>query len=367
MNILEKHVFEEHLKHIHPEWTDFAYKITSLQSSDTFTVLYATDVHYIRKYARYVPSYYQVEEMVKFSGAVGADLLALGGDLADGNTTHERQCRDLYDLVSLVRESKTTSVALSRGNHDDCSWYTWSHSLPVEGNTLSERDWYSQVVNRVRASYPILLDEKNPMGGYYAVDDAFHKVRVLNLNTNDYAFKTDAEGKFASQKDVGHWSFGLREAQLRWLASMLVLPGKDWSVLLMSHACPFLNEDEPVHNGKLVLALLKAFLKGEKGTLTSDDPAFPAEIAYDYTNAPSNDLMPYLYGHVHRDTVRVVDGITAVSTRDLLGDSSAKLETWDNPNLRAYNSWDVMLFDKASRVLKIRRYGMPECDRDIAY
>lgn len=57
-----------------------------IQNSDTFSILYATDIHYIRKYALYVPAYYKVKEMVEFSKYAGFDLMALTGDIVDGNT-----------------------------------------------------------------------------------------------------------------------------------------------------------------------------------------------------------------------------------------------------------------------------------------
>ena len=113
MNTTEQYIFEQHMKNVNTKWENFSREIQDLQTPDTFSMLYATDVHYIRNYALYVPAYYKVREMVEFSKYVGVDLLALTGDIVDGNTTIESQRRDLYDIISLVREAKTSSIVIS--------------------------------------------------------------------------------------------------------------------------------------------------------------------------------------------------------------------------------------------------------------
>lgn len=114
MNSVEQYIFQQNMAQLDTHWEPFAKEIMALQTPDTFTCLYATDIHYIRKYAYYAVVYSRLQEMVAFSGHIGADLLAVTGDLADGNTTLTRQYRDLYDVVSLLRQSKTTFLACPR-------------------------------------------------------------------------------------------------------------------------------------------------------------------------------------------------------------------------------------------------------------
>ncbi len=358
MNALDEFILAENDKRVDFYWEAFAKEVMAAQTPETFTLLFATDPHYIRRYPRYVPALRKVEEMVAFTGKVGVDLLAITGDLADGNVPLDLEYRDLYDLVSVVRGAKSRAVVLSRGNHDDCAWFACQHDLPADGSVITDEQWYTHVVNPIRVQYPILTDDQNPAAGYYAVDDPVHKIRVLNLNTSDMPWVLNDEGKFYDRSLVGQWCFGLREKQLRWIARMLQLPDEGWSVLFMSHACPFKCE-EPVHNADLFAALIDAYRDGTKGTLTSEDAHFPATVPFDFTANRSHDLLPYLYGHVHRDEVSTAHGLTLVATQNLLGAI--------NPPGSTTGHFDCMLLDKVNRVLTCKRCGLPEQNREIRF
>lgn len=91
MNTIEQCIFEKHMKNLNTKWEEFSKEIKDMQSPETFSILWATDVHYIRKYAKYIPAYYKIEDMVDFSRCAGFDLLAITGDIVDGNTTLTRQ------------------------------------------------------------------------------------------------------------------------------------------------------------------------------------------------------------------------------------------------------------------------------------
>ena len=367
MNSVEQYIFQQNMAQLDTHWEPFAKEIMALQTPDTFTCLYATDIHYIRKYAYYAVVYSRLQEMVAFSGHIGADLLAVTGDLADGNTTLTRQYRDLYDVVSLLRQSKTTFLALSKGNHDNCGWYSYQHELGVD-NLITPEQWYTHVVNPVRVQFAIRCDAANPGGGYYAMDDPFHKIRILNLDSSDLPVVTDENGLLPKQW-CGHWTFGFRQAQLRWLAEMLRLPEPGWGVMLLSHCCPLTENEEPVLNGDLVKQLLRAFQNGEKGTLTGDLPHMEAEAPYDFTQNQSRELLPWFYGHVHRDDVQVRDGVTLVSTRNLLGKVPAP-DSWDRgeDSTALFNgSWDCILLDRKRRHVTIRRFDRPAENRSFDY
>lgn len=374
MNPLEQYAFDMHMKNINTKYEEFAKEITALQSPETFSMLYATDVHYIRKYAYYVPSYYKVKEMTEFSEYAGIDLLALTGDLVDGNTTLERQYRDMYDLISLVRKSKTTSVALSKGNHDDCSWYAIKNGLGTD-RCVSAVQWYNHVVNPIRVQYPITLDSENPAGGYYYIDYPQQKIRVINLNTNDIENITDENGKIIREY-CGHWCMGLREKQLKWLANALKFDEEGWSVMLMSHALPIndgVNSDD-VKNGELAWKILLAYKNGEKGRVSGTEKYYEADVEYDFTQNKSNDVLPYLYGHVHRDMVITRDGITAIASDCILDASNPEgrdgedaNHVFDNLNINICGGWDCITIDKTQRTLKKRRFGVPNANLDISF
>ena len=65
MNTTEEYIFEQHMKNLNTKWEDFSREIKDIQTPDTFSMLYATDIHYIRKYAKLVPAYYKVKESAK--------------------------------------------------------------------------------------------------------------------------------------------------------------------------------------------------------------------------------------------------------------------------------------------------------------
>ena len=371
MNLLEQYAFDMHMKNINTKYEDFAKEIMSLQSPDSFSILYATDVHYIRKYVYYVPAYYKVKEMTEFSGYAGIDLLALTGDLVDGNTTLTRQYRDLYDLVSLVRNSKTTSVALSKGNHDDCSWYAFQKGLGLD-QCVSYKQWYNHVINPLRVQYPMTLDPENPDGGYYYIDYPYHKIRVINLNTNDFDNITDENGKIL-QEYCSQWCMGVREKQLNWLVNSLKFDEPGWSVMVMSHALPIddgVNEDRVI-NGELIWKILLAYMNGDKGNVSSNEKYFETYVDYDFTDNQSNDMLPYLYGHIHRDMVIVRDGITAIASDCLLKsatpDGNSANNVFDNPEAEICGGWDCIVIDKKQRTLKKRRFNVPGADINIKY
>lgn len=360
MNYMEQYIFAEHDKNINKEFESFAKKIMSMQSADTFTMLFATDVHYIRRYALYVPSYYKLKEMVDFSGYIGADLLTVAGDIVDGNTTLDRQYRDLYDTVSLIRNSKTTSVVISKGNHDDCSWYAFKNGLGDKG-TINEEQWFTHVINPIRVSYPMVLDDENPTGGYYYIDYPFHKIRVINLNTNDVPLVMGEDGNFINHSMVGQYELGICEKQLNWLANKaLRFDEEGWSVIIVSHSgAPI---DKHVRNRELVSKIISAFKSGEKGTAVGDIEYFEANVSYDFTTNKSSDLLCWLAGHNHKDTVTNVDGITVITTKNLLGD--VKNPAYDNEEI-SYGSWDCMMIDKKNRKFISKRYNQPQFDREI--
>lgn len=356
MNTTEEYIFHEHLKNLNTRWEDFSREIKDLQTPDTFSILYATDIHYIRKYAKYVPVYYKLKDMVEFSKYAGFDLLALTGDIVDGNASLKRQKRDLYDLVSIIREAKTTSVVISRGNHDDNSWYTIKNNLDTE-SVLSKEDWYSHVINPIRVQYPIALDEENFSGGYYYVDFPFHKIRVINLNTSDVPNITDNKGKLLREY-CGQWNSGVNEKQLMWLRDALIMDKPGWSVIFMSHDFP-VNKygEEPFRNDTLLWDIIKAYKNGEKGVAKSAEKYYEAEISYDFTNNKSNEIIAYFFGHIHKDIEFVQDGINAISTQNLLGTVE---KPWDSTYAETDGGWDCILVDRKRRTIKTIRHGAPK-------
>ena len=150
--------------------------------------------------------------------------------------------------------------------------------------------------------------------------------------------------------------FGIGEKQLEWLSRVLKITKEDWSVLFMSHN--FLMDNgfgrELVKNGDLAWEIISGYKNHKKGTVKSKEKYFKAEVSYDFTDNKSNDVLLYLYGHLHKDTQIEKDGIVAVSSKRLLG----KLDMeWDNMSETVDGGWNCVHIDKEKRHIKIKRYG----------
>lgn len=360
MNTTEQYIFNQHIKNIDVRFEDFTRECMELQTPEALSIIYATDMHYIRKYALHTPSYYKLAEMIDFSGFIGADLLALTGDVVDGNTTIKRQYRDLYDITGLLKKSKTTSVVLSKGNHDGCEWFAYKNHLG-EGNWLSDRDWYIHAVNPLRVQYPMTLDEENITGGYYYIDFPLQKIRVINLNTNDTKSILDENGLMAREEDCGQWHLGLREKQLKWLVKALTLQEEDWSVVFMAHTFlqSFGDIVNNVSNGNQAWEIILGFMNKSKGNVKNDEKYYESDVEYDFTNNKSNDVLTYIFGHKHNDLCFVKDNITAICSKNVLNCDTA----WDSEGSQISGGWDFITVDKKTRMFKSKRFGVENADR----
>lgn len=361
MNTTEQYIFNQHMKNIDVRFEDFARECMELQTPEALSIIYATDIHYIRKYALYTPSYYKLSEMIDFSGFIGADLLALTGDSVDGNTTIKRQYRDLYDVTGLLKKAKTTSVVLSKGNHDGCELFAYEKHLG-EGNWLSDRDWYIHAVNPLRVQYPLALDKENITGGYYYIDFPFQKIRVINLNTSDTTRVLDKNGLLVREY-CNHWRLGMREKQLKWLTKALTFEEEGWSVIFMAHDFlqPFGDFAGRVSNGNQAWEIILAFKNKLKGCAKNDEKYYEAEVDYDFTRNKSNDVLTYIFGHIHDDLCIVQDNITAISSKNVLNCDTE----WDSKTSEIYGGWDFIMVDKQTRTFKSKRFGIENADRNF--
>ena len=361
MNTTEQYIFNQHMKNIDVRFEDFARECMAMQTVDGLSVILATDLHYIRKYALYVGAYYKLKEMVDFSGFIGADLLAITGDIVDGNTTIKRQYRDIFDVTALLKQSKTTSVMISKGNHDTCEWFAHREKLG-EGNWLTDKDWYIHAINPLRVQYPMTLDSENVCGGYYYIDFPLQKIRVINLNTSDTENVLDENGILLKEY-CSQWHLGMREKQLKWLTKALSFNEQGWSVVFMSHdfLCPFGDFAGRVSNGDIAWQIIQGFKNNSKGTLKSDLEYYNAEVEFDFTGNKSNDVLAYVFGHIHDDISFTKDGITAIASKNvLLGDKD-----WGQTTTQITGGWDFAVIDKKTRTFKSKRYNVPQAERTI--
>ena len=183
------------------------------------------------------------------------------------------------------------------------------------------------------------------------------------MNTSDFPYEEanvfDENGKFARKGYCALWVFGIRQKQIQWLIDALSVE-EGWSVMILSHnfILPYQDQQESdfVRNGNYVWEILKAYRNGEKGSIQGGEGNFEINVEYDFTQNKSNDLLPMIFGHCHKDVVLTMDGITAISSTNLLTASN-----------EVGGGWDYFIIDKKDRTLKVFRYGEPSGGRYIKF
>ena len=209
----------------------------------------------------------------------------------------------------------------------------------------------------------MVLDEQNICGGYYYVDFPLQKIRVINLNTSDTRNVLDEEGILLKEY-CSQWHLGMREKQLNWLTKALTFEDEGWSVVFMSHdfLCPFGDFAGRVSNGDIAWQIIQGFKNKTKGSLKSDLDYYNANVEFDFTDNKSDDVLCYVFGHIHDDIDFVQDGITAIASKNILnGDSE-----WGQTYTQITGGWNFAVIDKNTRTFKSKRYDVPEADRNIS-
>ena len=177
------------------------------------------------------------------------------------------------------------------------------------------------------------------------------------LNTSDIKSETDISGRIYT-KNCEQWKLGIGDEQINWLKNALSSCNPDYSVIFFSHnvPCDAQNFKGKVENGEKVWDIIKDF-------------------------SGKNKVLAYMYGHMHRDSADVVDGITCICTKDMV---NAQVEAenktvfcatlkdipvicdepvLNNPDARILGGWDYVEISRDS--FKSRRFLLPEFDRNI--
>ena len=66
MNVTEEFIFGQHMKNINVKYEEFSREIKSMQTPDTFTFAYATDIHYIRNHHFFLRDITKLKKWLNF-------------------------------------------------------------------------------------------------------------------------------------------------------------------------------------------------------------------------------------------------------------------------------------------------------------
>lgn len=199
---------------------------------------------------------------------------------------------------------------------------------------------------------------------YYYVDDTYHKMRYIVLDTHDVPSEEKDEKGLPVYNKFRVEVFG--QTQLEWLAhTALNVPDSDWTVTLSSH--------ETIVNGwkiggsELVLGILSAFKNHTmfEGTEEVEDIGVKLSISADYTKKGGN-FTAWVSGHTHCDYIENHNGIICVATLNDSMHKSAKSDFEKSRGTTSEQAFDIFTVDKKSRKVYITRIGAGK-DREFDY
>ncbi len=325
------------------------------------TFLWASDTHHQAE-TGHGAQQELVETLVSCANGIGADFVAITGDLVHGNKGRESQLKNLTELRGWLDGCKMP-VMPAMGNHDDGSWLIRRSMDSGEGVGIGElvpkEDFFGAILKGHEGEFK--TDPKNPYGGWYYKDFTKAKIRVIVLNVIDIPYIPEGNGL----KYYGQWNYGFRQEQLDWLANKaLKFSKKGWGVIVMTHidyGSLYLSAigSEPgviPANSRIVEGLLEAFVKKEAGAFYSDTEDFEAKVKYNFRRNGSNEFIASFSGHRHKNLSEYVAGVPHVLISNIFNSGAG--------------GFDLVAVDRKKRTVSATRYfkgRAPELDRVFGY
>lgn len=279
-----------------------------------------------------------------------------GGDLINNDQyyTKEKAIESIETFRDKYRKIQD-KMLVSLGNHDD-------NSITNDFNrTIIDEQMYSYLFRYNNEE----KFKKGRTGEYFYTDDTFNNIRYITLNCIDIPY-IDVDGH---PKYTGQHNYWFREEQIKWFGNIaLNVPDNTWSVVVCTHVPlvkGMVGEDYLPGNGEHILGILEAFKnKTSYNAINTTNQDFLVNAKFDFTNK-GGEVICCIYGHVHADNIKIVNGIVHVTT---LNDS---LNVWDTQPSKqrgtiTEQALDVFSINKNTKKVKIFRIGAGE-DREFNY
>lgn len=281
-----------------------------------------------------------------------------GGDTYSANTSKKDFLKGMREAFKLFGKIKDRTL-FCIGNHDDNPYGG------VEWNRLiTKKEQYSEYFRYLGNDIT-----RGALGTYYYVDDIFHKIRYIVLDSIDIPYiQVNNSAKYSGQN---MWAY--RQEQLTWFGNVaLDVPNSQWSVVVISHMPPYttgvVGADAVTRNADLARGILKAFKDKTtfSGSSASGVPSdLQASVSVDFRNKGGN-VVCWVAGHVHYDNlVTMPEGIKLVTTinddpRQYL---DAPLKTIGTTTEHAF---DIFTINTQTKQVNITRIGAGS-DRYFTY
>lgn len=196
-------------------------------------------------------------------------------------------------------------------------------------------------------------------GLYYFVDDEFHKIRYIVMNSVWMDTTQESDGSVTMPDGYG---FGME--QLEWLANeALYFTDGGWGIVLFAHCPPDSSE---IRDGDIATGILSAFMCNEaySGRLTDvTNPEHGVYIDVDYRHSDTADVIGWFCGHDGYDdlTIHDISGDLTLAVAAIAADGTA-----GDPNNVQGHAIDFVTVNIDDREVFLTRLGAGE-NRNFSY
>ena len=276
----------------------------------------------------------------------------------------------IIDPEDLIREIVVTRRLFSRiadkqlmvlGNHD------------MAYSTYEPPNYYAEFLTKEELEEYIFAPQRafpnrvfGPGGAFFA-DDVDHKLRHITLNTHDTPSDEIGPDGFAVYNKFR--LTGFRQDQITWFAEVaLLLPDKDWTVVLCTHESIGADKGYVFYNQELMLGIIDAFRRHtayRAETCYKDVAGYDAAISVDFSGKGGN-FAAWVGGHWHRDDSRIWDGVLTIASVNDSMHNSALSPFMHKPETITEQAFDIFTINKKEHKLYATRIGAGE-DREFTY
>ena len=273
---------------------------------------------------------YAREKYMKYSRIMSQGVIdyQIGlGDFVDySHASKAVASKHLADCIQ--KAGKKPNCFYAYGNHDVgiCGVNTGGTGLDV---VMTPKENYTIFGAHLADNKNVVVDAKNPYGGYYFVDDEKSKIRMIILNTSDVFREENGAYAYFRYKST----LRVSQTQLTWFAETALSFGdkknpSDWAVIVFGH------EYNPYWGNLILLEILEAVQEGKAFRKTSTvyqrlaengDGTYGPEVNtvhgdtysvdVDYAVQGPVTVMGFIHGHNHVDTQSVICGINCIQVR----------------------------------------------------
>nr|DAP60623.1 MAG TPA: metallophosphatase domain protein [Caudoviricetes sp.] len=331
-------------------------KIDSNTSGYDFIFPFMTDIHHFPttdlKWGGNIKNYNirHLKGLVELTNKFLVDCTVIGGDLSYDWTTMDLFKGFIKD-VGKESQKANSPVYFMAGNHDFGDSYNF-------GKTGANAVLSPAQLNN-------LLGRAANKNMYYTKDFPQEKIRMIFLNTDDnYILLSDGTTKYprvpnGNDDETIHV---VGNEQGKWLSKALRTPGDGWTIMLFSHV-PLRSQTK---NSQAIADLINARKSKASKTFTktNSNTDFSWEFSVDYSKEYDVDIVGWVSGHTHSDTINEFNGIKVITTTLAMGDSTGNGK--DDIDT-SKTTFDVFCLDKTNRKLDIKRFGSIGSDRSITY